>query len=77
MIESWPRNLRLDEDTIEPKRRGRKAKEKTPLADRVAKLERENRRLRERLDQAELIIEVQTKVTAMMGNPIEDSGKSK
>ena len=62
---------------LEPKKRGRKAKEKNPLADRLAKLERENRRLRERLDQAELIIEVQKKVAAMLGNPIEDSGKSK
>ncbi len=62
---------------LEPKKRGRKAKEKNPLADRVAKLEREKRRLQERLDQAELIIEVQKKVAAMLGNPIEDSGKSK
>jgi regulator of replication initiation timing len=37
----------------------------------LAKLQRENERLRERLKQAELIIDVQKKVAQMLGEPIE------
>jgi transposase len=44
---------------LTPKRRGRKAKPKNPLADEVARLQRENGRLQEKLRQAELIIDVQ------------------
>jgi len=36
-------------------------------------LQRENERLRERLKQAELIIEVQKKVAQMLGAPIEET----
>ena len=46
---------------LTPKRRGRKAKPKNPLADEVARLQRENKRLQEQLRQAELIIDVQKK----------------
>jgi len=54
-----------------PKRRGRKAKPKNPLADEVARLERENRRLTEQLRQAELIIDVQKKVSEMLNIPLK------
>jgi len=47
---------------LTPKRRGRKAKLKNPLADENRRLERENERLKEQLRQAELIIDVQKKV---------------
>ena len=57
---------------LKPKKRGPKSR-KNPLSDRVAKLERENRRLRERLETAEIIIDVQKKVAAMLGNPIDES----
>jgi transposase len=46
---------------LRPKRRGRRAKPKNPLADEVARLQRENRQLKEQLRQAELIIDVQKK----------------
>ena len=46
---------------LTPKRRGRKAKPKNPLADEVARLQRENERLKTKLHQAELIIDVQKK----------------
>jgi transposase len=51
---------------LTPKRRGRKAKPKSPLADEVARLQRENQRLKEQLRQAELIIDVQKKVSEML-----------
>jgi transposase-like protein len=50
-----------------PKKRGRKKKEKNPLASRVAQLERENRRLEQKLKQAELIIEAQKKMSEILG----------
>ncbi|MCP5114194.1 MAG: transposase [bacterium] len=56
---------------LTPKRRGRKAKPKNPLADEVAKLGRENQRLKEQLRQAELIIDVQKKVSEMLNIPLK------
>ena len=50
-----------------PRKRGRKAKAETAESRRVATLERENERLRERLAQAETIIEVQKKVSTLLG----------
>ena len=52
---------------LTPKKRGRKAKEKNPLTGRMAQLERENKRLQNRLSQAEIIIEVQKKVATLLG----------
>jgi transposase len=56
---------------LTPKRRGRKAKPKNPLADEVAQLQRENQRLTEQLRQAELIIDVQKKVSEMLNIPLK------
>jgi transposase len=50
-----------------PKKRGRKRTEKNPLAPRVAQLEKENRRLEQKLKQAELIIEAQKKMSEILG----------
>jgi transposase-like protein len=55
---------------LSPKRRGRKPKAKNPLADEVARLERENERLRAKLRQAELVIDVQKKVSEMLNLPL-------
>jgi len=62
---------------LAPKKRGRKAKKVNPLATKVAQLERENRKLVERLRKAEIIIDVQKKISAMMDIPQPGkSGKS-
>ena len=50
-----------------PKKRGRKAKEKNPLAHQVAKLEKENWRLQQKLRKAEIIIEAQKKISQILG----------
>jgi len=52
-----------------PRKRGRKPKRKDPIALEVERLRRENQRLSERLRQAETIIEVQKKVSEMLGVP--------
>ncbi len=57
---------------LKPKRRGRKANRKNPLADEVAQLQRKNRRLEEKLRQAELIIDVQKKVSEMLNIPLKN-----
>jgi transposase len=56
---------------LTPKRRGRKAKPKNPLADENKQLRRENQRLKEQLRQAELIIDVQKKVSEMLSIPLK------
>ena len=55
---------------LSPQKRGPKT---DPRARELARLQRENERLRERLKQAELIIDVQKKVAQMLGAPIEET----
>ena len=54
-------------DALAPKKRGRKAKRKDAVTLENERLTRENERLAERLRQAEAIIEVQKKVSEMLG----------
>ena len=64
-------------DALSPKKRGRKEKERNSLAPKVAELERENERLRKKLRKAEIIIEVQKKISEVLGisqEPTEDEG---
>lgn len=63
-------------EALAPKKRGRKAQEPNPLEQRVKELERENQRLRNRLQQAETIIEVQKKVSTLLGIPLSQPEKS-
>jgi transposase-like protein len=58
-------------DALGPKKRGRKPKRQDAVALENERLARENRRLAERLRQAEVIIEVQKKVSEMLGTSIE------
>ena len=54
-------------DALSPKKRGRKQKEKNPLTSKVAALEKENERLRKKLKKAEIIIDVQKKISEILG----------
>ena len=51
---------------LTPEKRGRKP---DPQADELARLQRENEQLKARLEQAETIIEVQKKLSQMLGLP--------
>jgi len=65
-------------EAMSPKKRGRKEKEKNPLAPKVAELERENEHLRKKLRKAEIIIDVQKKISEILGisqEPAEDEGR--
>ena len=50
-----------------PKKRGRASKPEKALTEENGRLRRENKRLKERLAQAETIIEVQKKVSQLLG----------
>ena len=72
LLSTWRRQR--DEGVLAgltPKRRGRKAKPKNPLAEEMARLQRENERLKTKLRQAELVIDVQKKVSEMLSIPLK------
>ncbi len=58
---------------LTPKKRGRKPRPVNPQARRVAELERENARLRRKLEKAEMIIEVQKKLSQLLETAPEES----
>jgi len=55
---------------LEPKRRGRKTSPDAPLVAENQRLQRDNQRLTARLRQAETIIEVQKKLSEILGIPL-------
>ena len=59
---------------LSPARRGRKS---DPQAIEIARLQRENARLKAKLERAELIIDVQKKVSQMLGLPGTESDEVK
>ena len=66
----WRRDRKASvQQGLEPRKRGPKLKQ-NPLTDENEKLQRENARLTEQLRKAELIIDVQKKVAALLGPPI-------
>jgi transposase-like protein len=52
---------------LAPQKRGPKAQVVNPLAARVAELEQSERQLKERLRKAEVVIEIQKKVSQLLG----------
>lgn len=68
-LSNWRRQRERGElEGLSPQKRGPKP---DPQAVELAKLKRENERLRERLRQAEVIIDVQKKVAQMLGEMSE------
>lgn len=66
----WRRDREVSiQQGLEPQKRGPKSK-RDPMAEENQKLHRENERLTEQLRKAELIIDVQKKVAALLGAPI-------
>ena len=68
-----------DEGTLvglTPKRRGRKANPDAPLIAENLRLTRETQRLAAKLRQAETIIEIQKKLSEMLGIPLPPSDNS-
>ncbi len=69
-LQKWRQQRR---EGLSGRKRGRPS-EHNPLSARVAQLERENERLREKLEKAEVIIEVQKKIAVLLGKG-EPSGR--
>jgi len=57
---------------LAPKRRGPKATPPDPMAKKLAEQEREIGKWRKRAERAEALVEVQKKVAALLGEPLED-----
>ena len=57
---------------LKPKQRGRKANPLHPLQAENEQLRKENIRLQKRLKKAELIIDIQKKISQMLGIPMEN-----
>ena len=72
-LTNWRRER---EHALNAPRRGRKRSEASASFERVAQLERENDRLRQHLKQAQTIIEVQKKVSELLGLAVEPSDKA-
>ena len=76
-LSTWRKQRKAAElAALAPHKRGPK-----PAADRdqvlqIARLTRDNDRLQSRLDKALFVIEVQKKVAALLGQPIDDNGES-
>lgn len=62
---------------LRPQQRGPKRATDVALAREVARLQRENVRLQDRLDRAETIIEVQKKLLQLLGQSREENESSK
>ena len=60
---------------LSPKKRGPLPKEKNPLADKVRALERDNARLRARTGRAEGLVELQKKVSEILGIELKHNGE--
>jgi transposase len=58
-------------EALTPRKRGPKSK-RNPMEEEVQKLRRQNARLTEDLRKAHIIIDVQKKVAALLGNPIPE-----
>ena len=67
-LTNWRRQREeAEREALAPQKRGRRAKDVHPLAHRVTELERENERLKQRLAKAEIIIDVQKKISSLLG----------
>jgi len=70
MIASWRKQVgAADQTALAPKKRGPKP---DPSARQIQQLERDNARLRHKLDRAELIIDAQKKLCVALGLPTAD-----
>jgi transposase len=70
-LSTWRRQRAAGQlQALSPQKRGPKAREVG--AEELVRLQRENERLRARLEQAEIIIDVQKKLSRLLGLPVED-----
>ncbi len=75
-LTAWRKQREKGElEGLSQKRRGPLPKEKNPLADKVKVLERETARLRARAERAEGLVELQKKVSEILGIELKHNGE--
>jgi transposase-like protein len=75
-LTAWRKQQEKGElEGLSQKRRGPLRKEKNPLADKVKALERETARLRARAERAEGLVELQKKVSEILGIELKHNGE--
>ena len=73
---TWRRQMEKGTlDALSPRKRGPKGKRPDPSARRIAELERENQKLEKKLKTAEIIIDVQKKVSEILQIPLNENGE--
>ena len=76
-LSTWRRQRKAAEQAaLAPQKRGPRPAADRDQALQIARLTRDNDRLKNRLDKALFVIEVQKKVAALLGHPIDDTGES-
>ena len=77
LLSSWRRQRSSGESAgLAPKKRGRKAKPENFVVRENQRLRRENERLREQLRKAETVIDVQKKLSTLLGISLSSQGES-
>jgi transposase-like protein len=75
-LSAWRKQRRQGElGGLTPKKRGPLPKEKNPLAAKVAALEKETVRLKARAERAEALVELQKKVSEILGIELKRNGE--
>jgi len=70
----WRRaRARGELDALTPKKRGRKAKQVDARDKKIAELERELAKAKARAERAEALVDLQKKVAALLGRPLEEN----
>ena len=73
---TWRRQREKGElSALSPRKRGPVPKEKNPLAAKVAALEKETARLKARAERAEALVELQKKVSEILGIELKRNGE--
>jgi transposase-like protein len=76
-LSTWRQQRKAAETAaLAPRPRGPRPAADRDQVLRIARLTRDNDRLRNQLDKARFVIEVQKKVAALLGQPLDDSGES-
>lgn len=71
-LQTWRRQRERGEFAgLSPKKRGPKSLKESPLTKKVRELETENRQLQRRLKHAELILDIQKKISEITGIPLK------
>lgn len=74
-LSNWRKQRESGELAGLSRKRGPEHREKNPLSDRVTELERENGRLKRRAERAEGIVELQKKVSEILGIELGESAE--